>query len=529
MTDAQSFLERVVPQLAKLQTESNLAYWEASRTGAKEAEARLVAAESALRLFFADRKAFAELQSLLARADEWDALTLRQLHLLRDHYLPNQLDPAVIQELVRRESELTSLFAGFRATLDSGEVTDNELKRILREENDSARREKAWTASKQIGEAAAPKVLGLVELRNEAARSLGYPDYYRFALATAELDEAELFRTLERLKAVTDEPFRQAKAKLDQRLAARFGLSVADLRPWHYADPFFQEAPAGEVALDPYFRDQDVVALAQQYYAGIGLEIGDVIARSDLYERPGKEQHAYCTDIDREGDVRVLENVHPTMGWAETTMHEMGHAVYSKYADRTLPYLLRDAAHILTTEAIAMLMGRLVTDPRWLSQVRGLPDEVARQIAEPAREALRLNELIFVRWGLVVVFFERELYRNPQQDLVRLWKETVESLQFLTYPQGRQAPDWAAKIHLAAFPAYYQNYLLGTLAASQFGWAVRQELGQDALVGTPATGAFLRERIFAPGARWSWNELIRRATGRPLDPDIFIAEFVAPS
>lgn len=526
INEAQSFLARVVPELARLQKESNLAYWAASRTSAKADEERLVAAESSLRLFFADREAYGELKALLARAGEWDELTRRQLELLRDQYLPNQLEPSVIQELVRRESELTSLFAGFRARLETGEVTDNELKRILREESDSALREKAWTASKQIGEEAAPKVLELVELRNEAARTLGYPDYYRFALATNELDEAELFRTLEHLKAVTDDPFRQAKAELDRSLAARFGVSVAELRPWHYADPFFQEAPAGEVDLDPYFRDQDVVDLARRYYAGIGLEIGDIIARSDLYERPGKEQHAYCTDIDRDGDVRVLENVHPTMRWAETTLHEMGHAVYDKYTDPSLPYLLRGPAHTLTTEAVAMMMGRLVTDAGWLARVRGLSEAEARKVADPARRHLRLNELIFVRWGLVVVFFERELYRDPRQDLSRLWKEKVEALQFLTYPLQRHAPDWAAKIHLAAYPAYYQNYLLGTLTASQFGWAIRQALGQGALVGNPATGDFLRERIFRPGARWPWNELIRRATGQPLNPDLFIEEFV---
>lgn len=524
--DARAFLHRVVPEVARLEKESNLAYWEVSRTGAKEAEERLVAAESALRRFFSDREAFAELKSLLKDPERWDHLTLRQLQILHDRYLPNQLDPEAIQELVRRESELTSLFAGFRASLGGKKVTDNELKRVLLESDDSALREEAWTASKQIGEQAAPKVLELVKLRNAAARSLGYPDYYRLSLATAELDEAELFAVLGRLREVTDGPFRQAKAGLDRGLSERFGVPAAELRPWHYADPFFQEAPHSGADLDRHFQGQDVVELARRYYAGIGLDISDIIARSDLYEREGKEQHAYCTDIDRAGDVRVLENVQPNLRWAETTLHEMGHAVYDKYCDPSLPFLLRGAAHTLTNEAVAMLMGRLVNDARWLTEVRGLDEQTAREVAEPARQELRLGELILVRWGLVVVFFEREMYRDPEQDLNRLWREKVEELQLLSYPPGRNLPDWAAKIHLAAFPAYYQNYLLGTLAASQFGWAVKRELGEDALVGNPATGRFFIERIFRPGARWPWNELIKKATGRPLDPDLYIQEFV---
>lgn len=117
-----------------------------------------------------------------------------------------------------------------------------------------------------------------------------------------------------------------------------------------------------------------------------------------------------------------------------------------------------------------------------------------------------------------------ELARLQKESNLAYWE--VESLQLLTYPADRNAPDWAAKIHLAAVPAYYQNYLLGTLTASQFGWAVTRALGEGALVGNPATGRFLVERIFTPGARWPWNELIRQATGQPLNPDIFIREFV---
>ena len=54
-----------------------------------------------------------------------------------------------------------------------------------------------------------------------------------------------------------------------------------------------------------------------------------MIARSDLYEKPGKSPHAFCTDIDREGDVRVLANIVPNEYWMGTMLHELGHSVYS--------------------------------------------------------------------------------------------------------------------------------------------------------------------------------------------------------
>ena len=91
-----------------------------------------------------------------------------------------------------------------------------------------------------------------------------------------------------------------------------------------------------------------------------------MLGRSDLYEKPGKSPHAFSTDIDREGDVRVLANVVPGHEWLETMLHELGHAAYSKNIPRSVPYVLRIESHALTTEGVAMMFERLAGDPRWL-------------------------------------------------------------------------------------------------------------------------------------------------------------------
>ena len=44
-----------------------------------------------------------------------------------------------------------------------------------------------------------------------------------------------------------------------------------ELMPWHYHDPFFQDAPmVYELDLDVYYEDKDVKELAERFYAGIG-------------------------------------------------------------------------------------------------------------------------------------------------------------------------------------------------------------------------------------------------------------------
>ena len=46
------------------------------------------------------------------------------------------------------------------------------------------------------------------------------------------------------------------------------------------------------------------IGLAVAAYDGMGLETRHLLERSDLHPRPGKDQHAFCLDVDRAGDIR---------------------------------------------------------------------------------------------------------------------------------------------------------------------------------------------------------------------------------
>src|SRR5262249_28792886 len=153
------------------------------------------------------------------------------------------------------------------------------------------------------------------------------------------------------------------------------------------------------------------------HFESIGLSIDDILKSADLFERQSKSQHAFCLDVDHSGDVRVLCNIRDNERWMSTMLHEFGHAVYDKYHDTRLPFTLRTPAHILTTEAIAMLNGRMSKNPEWLTRIGGLSVSDATRLSATAFQTLRSEMLIFLRWALTLVRFERELYRNPEQDL----------------------------------------------------------------------------------------------------------------
>ena len=305
----------------------------------------------------------------------------------------------------------------------------------------------------------------------------------------------------------------------------RFSCTVDDLRPWHYADPFFQEVPAeGGVDLDPYFAEADLVELTRRTFGGLGLEVDPILARSDLYPRERKSQHAFCIDIDREGDIRVLANVVPDQYWMDTMLHELGHGVFDAGIDPDLSWLLRDC-HLVVTEGIAILMGRQVGEPEWLEQVAGVPAEDAAELAGRLREARAAELLVFTRWVLVMTNFERSLYADPDSDLDTRWWDLVERFQLVRRADDRNAPDWAAKIHVALAPVYYHTYLYGQLVASQLAEALTRECG--GLVGRPRAGRFLVERIFRPGLSVRWDRLIEQATGEPLSAAAFRRDLAA--
>jgi peptidyl-dipeptidase A len=529
--ELQEFIRQHVASLEPILQAANLAYWNFTTTGNNDYEAEFIRLHVALRKMYADGGRFNQLKSLTSQPIG-DPLLARQATLLLNDFVANQMDDETIEELTRREVAIESTFNTFRAELRGKKVTDNDVKDILRESDDQSLRREAWQANKQIGPQVAGPLLELVELRNQIAREIGFDNYYSMHVTLQELNEEELFGIFDELDHLISPVYRDYKAELDAQLAERFGIKPAELRSWHYSDPFFQDAPSADPAVRAFlaetYSDKDIEALTRRFYHAIGLDVEDILARSDLYEREGKQQHAYCLHVDRKGDVRVMANIKANEKWMGTMLHECGHAVYDKYLDMTLPYLLRQPAHILSTEAIAMLMGRLEADPNWLAVYPRVPEAKTQSLADPLWRQWRGQLLITARWVPMMSHFERALYQGPDQDLNRLWWDLEEQFQMVPRPEGRDAPDWAAKIHLSTAPVYYHNYLLGELVASQVHHYIESQVLNEngsrgrRFVTDPGVGDYLVQKIFSPGALRHWQDALELATGERLRSQHFV-------
>jgi len=523
------FISGYETSIIPLYKESALSEWEANVTGTNEAWARREKASIAFISFYTDREAFAELEEIKKSGMVKEPLLARQLELLHNLYLQGQIDTSLISEQVKMETEITKKYTTFRATVNGKQVSDNEIENILRTSTGSTELQAAWEGHKMIGPVVAEDILRLVKHRNKIATRLGFDNYHQMSLRLSGQDPEEVTRLFDELDSLTRSNFKQLKAEIDLFFAKKYKLDPGQLKPWHYQNRYFQEAPGiYSVNFDKYYKEKDPVQLASDFYSGLGLPVDAILENSDLYEKPGKNQHAFCIDIDRAGDVRTLNNIKPDANWMGTLLHELGHGVYSYYNDMSLPFTLRDAAHTFTTEAIANHFGRLATDPAWMNYMGIIDEKEMNKIKDDSFRALRLQQLVFSRWAQVMYRFEKAMYENPDQDLNQLWWDVVERYQMISKPEGRDMPDWATKIHVALYPCYYHNYLLGELLASQFGNYLETAVmtGENTDADMKTAGDYFKTRVFMPGARYRWNEMIEKATGEKLTARHYANQFV---
>jgi len=522
-----------VEKVEPLSTKANLVFWEAATTGKSEKFKELEQLQLQIRKIYSDPNDFKRLKLLKERGQIKDPQLVRQLEKLYLAYLQNQIEPELMKRIVELETKVQETYNNYRGTISDKKVTMSDIYTILTTEKDCQKREMAWKASKQVGNVIIDDFLQLVKLRNEAARKVGFENYHSLSVFVGEQNIKELDRIFAELSELTNEPFRQLKKELDQILAQSYGIKPEDLMPWHYHDPFFQRTPlVYELDLDSYYKNRDVKELAQKYYASVGLPVDDILARSDLYDREGKYSHAFGHDVDRNGDVRVLANLQDTERWMETILHELGHAIYSKYHDRSEPWLLREPAHSFTTEAVAMFFGRLSRNAAWMQEMLELKPEEQSKIEKVGAKYMRFQQILFARWAMVMYNFEKALYADPDQDLNNLWWDLVEKYQFIKRPPGPADAGWASKLHFTTAPCYYHNYMLGELLASQLHHYIvynvfKLDSDKDvSYVGDKRLGQYLRENVFAPAACYHWNEMITRATGKPLNPNYFVEQFI---
>jgi carboxypeptidase Taq len=227
-----------------------------------------------------------------------------------------------------------------------------------------------------------------------------------------------------------------------------------------------------------------------------------------------------------------------------TAMHECGHGLYefgvSRALDRTpLCRELSAALHESQSRLWENVVGRSLPFWRWFyPRVQdAFPERLGAVSLERFHRIVNRSRRSFVRvdadetsYGLHVILrfdLERELLtgRLAVADLPDAWNARFEELLGLEVPSDRlgvlQDSHWSVNLF-----GYFPTYLLGTVLSVQI-W----EKARDAIPAVEEQlerGEFsvlhewLRENLYALGAKLPLAETIQRVVGGPIDPEPYL-------
>jgi peptidyl-dipeptidase A len=244
----------------------------------------------------------------------------------------------------------------------------------------------------------------------------------------------------------------------------------------------------------------------------MGYDIENMGITLDLFPRKNKNTHGFAFCIKPGKDARILANLTNNAKSLDTIMHELGHCVYDIGIDPNLPFVEQDCSSPVMTEAIAMMTGDLPKAEDMLN------DYVPAEVLTPFMNELKEDDAKFVTRSLEIINFEREMYKNPEQDLKLLWKNMKQKYLY----RGNTTEinnEWATIPHYLSHPGYYQNYFRAALLKAQIYNAMRKELGD--ITKNQNAAKFLNERLFKFGSSVWEEDLIIQLTGKPLSEDDF--------
>jgi peptidyl-dipeptidase A len=483
---------------------TGLANW---NSYAKEAPYDLDGAKAKFAAIFSDTSARAIISTWHGKSKSLaDKLLARRLELWDRCFTGGAIyaDP----DIAVLENTLQQRITNFKFTFEGKPTTRARVDSMLRQEKNPSRRHALWNVSSQLSEAAAPELRSLVRLRNEKAKSLGYPNYYSLSLRLNAIDEEWLLRTLNTLEEQTRDAFEEFISSSAKRLRFK------EFSPWDF-DFALREA----VSLpDKYFPSDSVFAVIHQFERGIGFPVDSLPIKEVVKDIP---YGGLSLAIRIPDDSRFLVNPTRGKGFYATAFHEYGHSLKAVSVNVEYPILkgyewVPGAQCAGYEEGVADMHGEFTDDSLWLETfTKAKTKEIDRYLRGRGIPALyRLRRL------LKDFFIEYEMYRDPGQDVAAVEREMYARC-LLTEVDSTEPHHFASSIWYTSYPCYYQNYILAAMIATQLQEALSDKFGGEKTSGA-AVAPWMVEHLYASGETMEWNDRIRNATGKQLEPGAYL-------
>ena len=329
------------------------------------------------------------------------------------------------------------------------------------------------------------------------------------------------------------------------------GIGVADVGPvFAQYEAFLRDALPR--ALERQARQPDPVPLHGEFPAemqeGLCRRLSTMAGLDANHSRLDRSTHPFCggtpTDVRITTRYDEADPAQALMG----VMHETGHALYERglpatHARQPVGEAAGMAAHESQSLIVEMQACRSDAYLAWLGpELHRLfggegapyaPANLSRLWRRVRRGLIRVDadEMTYPAHVILRFRLEQAMVSGDllPADLPGAWNDGLHTLLDVR-PSG-DAQGCLQDIHwYDGLFGYFPSYTLGAMAAAQLMAAARRDVpGLDDALGQGNLGllvGWLRTHVHGQGSRLGFNDLLRAATGKPLDPTDFEAHLV---
>jgi len=412
--------------------------------------------------------------------DPWDATNLELMR--RAHTRATALPTALVEATARANSACEKIWREAKAASDFAMVGPY-LEEVLR-----LQRETAQALSAATGLSPYDALMEGYQRGVTAAELEPVFDAYEAFLCEA-LPRAEEIQARRGAPLPLPGPFPAEKQReLCRRLSLRLGLEADHSRLDESVHPFCGGTPS-DVRITTFYSEADPAkallgVLHETGHALYERGLPEGFARQPVGESAGMAAHEAQSLIIEMQACR-----------SDAFLAFLGPELHKLYGGDAAPYAAANLAKL------------------WRRVGRGFIRVDADELTYPAHVILRFRlERAMIGGDLAIA------------DLPGAWAEGLQSLLGISPPDDAQGCLQDIHWHDGGF-GYFPSYTLGAMAAAQLMKAARSATpGLDAALAdgdlSPLVG-WLRVNVHAHGASLGFQDLLRAATGKPLDPMVF--------
>ena len=558
--DAAKFANEAEARLAAMNVDAQRAAWVQSTYITEDTQ--LIAAKENEKLI----NAGVELAKQAARYDKLDLPydTRRKLEIIKLALTsPGPSDPALTAEMARIGSELEAMY-GAGKYCPPGKTGDDcldigEIENIMRTSRDPQKLLDAWRGWHTISPPMRDRYTRFVQLMNQGARELGYPDVGVMWRAKYDMPPDAFSAEVDRLWNQVKPLYNSLHCYVRWNLSKKYGENVVppgqpipahllgNIWAQEWGNIYDLVAPAKTTPTYDLtkilqqrkdIKELDMVRIGERFFTSLGFApLPKTFWERSLFIKPRDRDvvcHASAWDVDDVDDLRIKMCIEKNADDFTTIHHELGHNFYQR-AYNTLPYLYKNSANDGFHEAVGDTIALSVT-PAYLVRIGLLDKEppASADISLLLRDAL--DKIAFLPFGVMMDKWRWKVFSgeaNPS-NYNKVWWDLRREYQGIAPAdsRGEQYFDPGAKYHIAA-NVPYARYFLARLLQFQFHRSLCQIAGYQgplnrcSIYGNKEAGARL-DKMLAMGMSRPWPEALEALTGQNQMDATAIVDYFRP-